>query len=92
MRNAKRDKNLREFIKYLLIDKHLYLITLILLRNKCIKCEIQFGEYHCNICNLWMALDKKPFHCDHCGFCRVGGREGFRHCVDCSMVRPFLEK
>jgi len=28
---------------------------------------------------------KKPFHCDQCGFCRVGGVESFRHCSECCM-------
>jgi RING finger/CHY zinc finger protein 1 len=28
---------------------------------------------------------KKPFHCTQCGFCRVGGREAFRHCNECCM-------
>jgi len=28
---------------------------------------------------------KKPFHCDQCGFCRVGGVESFRHCNECCM-------
>ena len=55
--------------------------------NRCINpnCAIQFGEYHCNICNLWMVQSKRPFHCTDCGFCRVGGRESFRHCDRCCM-------
>lgn len=53
--------------------------------NKCVKCNIQFGEYHCNICNLWMSAEEEPYHCADCGFCRVGGRENFRHCQDCGM-------
>jgi len=53
--------------------------------NKCIKCGVKFAQYHCPKCNIWMALDKRPFHCDQCGFCRVGGRENFRHCVQCCM-------
>ena len=28
---------------------------------------------------------KKPFHCEQCGFCRVGGMENFRHCNECCM-------
>jgi len=61
--------------------------------NQCTNCGIQFGEYHCNICNLWMAQSKKPFHCNECGFCRVGGAESFRHCKECCMcisVNVFL--
>jgi len=53
--------------------------------NNCIKCGIQFGEYHCSICNLWMSSSEDPYHCDDCGFCRVGGRENFTHCHDCGM-------
>jgi len=53
--------------------------------NQCINCKVIFGEYHCNKCNLWMSKAKKPFHCDQCGFCRVGGQENFRHCSECCM-------
>jgi len=53
--------------------------------NKCINCGIQFGEYHCSICNLWMSNEEEPYHCEHCGFCRVGGAENFKHCHDCGM-------
>jgi RING finger/CHY zinc finger protein 1 len=24
--------------------------------NQCIQCHTVFGEYHCNICNLWMSM------------------------------------
>jgi len=53
--------------------------------NQCIGCKIQFGDYHCNVCNLWMSQDEEPYHCEDCGFCRVGGRDNFRHCHDCGM-------
>jgi len=53
--------------------------------NKCINCSIQFAEYHCPKCNIWMSHSKRPFHCDQCGFCRVGGRDAFRHCATCCM-------
>jgi len=53
--------------------------------NQCINCKVIFGEYHCSKCNLWMSQSKKPFHCDQCGFCRVGGQENFRHCSECCM-------
>jgi len=53
--------------------------------NNCIKCNVQFGDYHCSICNLWMSSDEEPYHCPDCGFCRVGGRENFKHCHDCGM-------
>jgi RING finger and CHY zinc finger domain-containing protein 1 len=32
-----------------------------------------------------MSDDESPYHCSACGFCRVGGRENFRHCDDCGM-------
>lgn len=54
-------------------------------RNNCVNCGVQFGDYHCNICNLWMANDERPYHCQDCGFCRVGGAENFQHCHDCGM-------
>ena len=53
--------------------------------NNCISCGIQFGSYHCSICNLWMSADEYPYHCLKCGFCRVGGRENFTHCDECGM-------
>lgn len=53
--------------------------------NHCQNCHIEFGEYHCDICNLWMSAGEDPYHCLDCGFCRVGGRENFTHCHDCGM-------
>lgn len=53
--------------------------------NECINCHVQFGEYHCDTCNLWMDAGEQPYHCKDCGFCRVGGRENFRHCFNCGM-------
>jgi len=44
-----------------------------------------FAEYHCHICNLWMDTKNRPFHCNKCGICRVGGAENFHHCDLCSM-------
>jgi Zinc-ribbon/Ring finger domain len=32
-----------------------------------------------------MSDQEMPYHCDQCGFCRVGGRDNFTHCVDCGM-------
>ena len=53
--------------------------------NNCVKCDAQFGEYYCELCRLWMGLQKQPFHCVDCGFCRVGGSENFQHCRTCCM-------
>ena len=32
-----------------------------------------------------MSNSEKPYHCEQCGFCRVGGRDNFTHCNDCGM-------
>lgn len=60
--------------------------------NQCVNpgCAVnKFAEYHCGVCNLWMdgedVATKRPFHCDKCGLCRVGGRENFTHCDKCCM-------
>merc|ERR1719410_3397915 len=53
--------------------------------NNCRACNVQFGEYHCSICNLWMSLEEQPYHCKACGFCRLGGSENFKHCFKCGM-------
>jgi RING finger and CHY zinc finger domain-containing protein 1 len=53
--------------------------------NQCVTCHVQFGEYNCTTCNLWMSNEERPYHCEHCGFCRVGGAENFQHCHSCGM-------
>jgi RING finger/CHY zinc finger protein 1 len=50
-----------------------------------VNCHEQFGEYHCDTCNLWMDNKERPYHCPDCGFCRVGGAENFRHCHSCGI-------
>lgn len=62
-----------------------YTVRLSYYRNNCVNCNVQFGDYHCNICNLWMSNDERPYHCADCGFCRVGGAENFQHCHECGM-------
>lgn len=32
-----------------------------------------------------MSDQELPYHCEQCGFCRVGGRENFTHCNMCGM-------
>jgi RING finger/CHY zinc finger protein 1 len=64
---------------------HTYPPLAVFFSNNCIGCGIQFGQYWCSICNLWMAARESPYHCVDCGFCRVGGRDNFRHCDDCGM-------
>lgn len=51
----------------------------------CDNCGITFGNYFCNICNLWDDVDKKQFHCTDCGMCRVNGKENTFHCFDCRI-------
>lgn len=54
-------------------------------RSHCIKCGICFGMYSCLECRLFDDTDKQQFHCDDCGFCRIGGRENFIHCSNCEI-------
>jgi RING finger and CHY zinc finger domain-containing protein 1 len=53
--------------------------------NNCINCNINFGSYYCNICNLYDYNDRGQYHCSKCGICRVGGKEHFVHCDTCNM-------
>jgi hypothetical protein len=62
-----------------------YILSLTESTNVCMSCGITFAEWHCAKCNLWMDLSKRPFHCDKCGICRVGGRDKFQHCEQCCM-------
>jgi len=32
-----------------------------------------------------MSADDEPYHCDACGFCRIGGQENYRHCYGCGI-------
>ena len=52
--------------------------------NNCINCNVQFGNYYCEKCRLFDYVDKKQFHCDKCGICRVGGAENYFHCETCN--------
>lgn len=49
----------------------------------CSLCGVEFGRYFCSICRLFDDKDRKQFHCDQCGICRVHGRENFFHCPTC---------
>ena len=53
--------------------------------NKCIKCNIEFGKYYCNKCNLWDNNKKDIFHCDKCKICRIGKEEELFHCDICNQ-------
>lgn len=52
--------------------------------NKCIKCDIIFGSYYCNICVLWCNINSDIFHCKLCGFCRIGKSNSYFHCTICN--------
>lgn len=49
---------------------------------KNIECNICFGLYFCNICNLYDDIDREQYHCDKCGFCRLG--KNYEHCDKCN--------
>ncbi|XP_074268332.1 E3 ubiquitin-protein ligase MIEL1-like [Silene latifolia] len=50
----------------------------------CSNCGVNMGEYFCEICRFYDdETEKKQFHCDDCGICRVGGRDKFFHCQKC---------
>lgn len=51
----------------------------------CTKCGKDFAKYFCATCRFYddKGDEKKVFHCDKCGICRVGGRENFFHCETC---------
>lgn len=51
---------------------------------ECTACGVAFGAYACTRCPFYDDnLSKRPFHCDDCGLCRVGGRERYFHCKTC---------
>ncbi|XP_043461330.1 RING finger and CHY zinc finger domain-containing protein 1 [Leptopilina heterotoma] len=54
----------------------------------CQKCHCRFGKYTCLECNLFDDVDKKQYHCNGCGICRLGGRDRFFHCAKCNMCLP----
>ncbi len=53
--------------------------------NKCIQCNITFGEYYCNICHLYDNNQqiKNIYHCNKCNICRIGKKENYFHCDKC---------
>ncbi|KAJ8305531.1 hypothetical protein KUTeg_016076 [Tegillarca granosa] len=55
-------------------------------QSNCENCDAKFGNYFCEKCCLYDDdTDKKQFHCDPCGLCRVGGRDNYFHCPKCDM-------
>ena len=53
------------------------------LSNKCLNCEKEFSKHFCEKCNLY--TDATVFHCDDCGFCRVGEQDQHYHCPHCDV-------
>ncbi len=62
------------------------------IKQYCEDCEICFGFYFCDICNLFDDVDKGQFHCDKCGLCRKGGKENYFHCDKCNMCKHIDSK
>lgn len=62
----------------------------------CDKCGTLFAEYFCNKCNVFSGIgdEAKPnYHCEKCGFCRVGDGSGVTHCDKCNkcFVSKYFE-
>ncbi|XP_034047283.1 RING finger and CHY zinc finger domain-containing protein 1-like [Thalassophryne amazonica] len=53
-------------------------------QQTCQHCHVQFGEYYCDICHLF-DKNKKQYHCQSCGICRIGPREKYFHCEKCNL-------
>ncbi|KAL2091695.1 hypothetical protein ACEWY4_011510 [Coilia grayii] len=53
-------------------------------QHACKECNVKFGEYYCGICHLF-DKDKKQYHCQPCGICRIGPREKYFHCEKCNL-------
>ncbi|XP_048960993.1 RING finger and CHY zinc finger domain-containing protein 1 isoform X9 [Canis lupus dingo] len=53
-------------------------------QQSCEECSTLFGEYYCSICHLF-DKDKKQYHCENCGICRIGPKEDFFHCLKCNL-------
>lgn len=56
-------------------------------QKSCEHCNHVFGDYYCDICHLF-DKDKKQYHCDGCGICRIGPKEQFEHCAKCNLCLP----
>ncbi|XP_032488334.1 RING finger and CHY zinc finger domain-containing protein 1 isoform X4 [Phocoena sinus] len=53
-------------------------------QQTCEECSTLFGEYYCSMCHLF-DKDKKQYHCENCGICRIGPKEDFFHCLKCNL-------
>lgn len=53
--------------------------------QQCDACLERFARYYCHLCRLYDDdLQKKIYHCDECGVCRVGEAKDFFHCKGCN--------
>ncbi|KPP60845.1 RING finger and CHY zinc finger domain-containing protein 1-like, partial [Scleropages formosus] len=53
-------------------------------QQMCEECGVKFSEYYCAICHLF-DKDKKQYHCQPCGICRIGPKEKYFHCIKCNL-------
>lgn len=51
--------------------------------NQCIQCKIQFGNYYCNVCNLW--TESPIYHCESCNICYSTDTDNRFHCDFCDL-------
>lgn len=54
----------------------------------CVKCGTCFGLYFCETCRLFSDVDQDQYHCEKCGFCRIGPQEKTIHCDICGTCYP----
>lgn len=64
----------------------LFCVTVQPVSNQCIQCHEQMAPYYCDICHFFDDdTDKSLWHCDQCGFCRVGVKDtNHEHCLQCN--------
>lgn len=54
--------------------------------KNCIKCNIEFSSYYCEICCLYQTNENIDiYHCNKCNICRIGKKEQYIHCDNCNM-------
>ncbi|KAF8474968.1 zinc-ribbon-domain-containing protein [Kalaharituber pfeilii] len=57
-------------------------------QQDCRYCGVKSARYYCDKCKLWDDdPEKKIYHCDDCGICRIGAGLGkdFFHCKKCGV-------
>lgn len=61
------------------------------LGESCSNCQVQFAKYSCMTCRFFDdAEERRVYHCDKCGICRVGAGLGIDnvHCEKCNTCVP----